>query len=734
MADPYVEVRVAEARQQDVGRGIARLDPDVAKQLGISTGDIVEIVSPKKRTAAKSWHGYPDDRGKGIIRIDGATRRNAETSIDDKVKIRKLEAKDARVVTFAPTDPLRIQGGEAYLRRILENRVLTAGDYIEIPIMGRKIVLVVTSHLPKAEAVLVRDTTQIEISEKVNTETKLPKITYEDIGGLHEEIRKIREMIELPMKHPELFERLGIEAPKGVLLHGPPGTGKTLLAKAVANETESNFISLSGPEIMSKFYGESEKKLREIFRDAEKNAPSIIFIDEIDSIAPKREEVTGEVERRVVAQLLALMDGLESRGQVVVIGATNRPNAIDPALRRGGRFDREIEIGIPNREARLEIITVHCRGMPLADDVNLEDISKITHGFVGADLQALAKEAAMNALRRILPELDLEQESIPAEMLEKIKIVQADFSKALTEVQPSALREVFVEVPNITWNDIGGLKAIKDQLQEIIEWPLKFGRLYRRLSINQPKGVLLFGPPGSGKTLIAKAVANESQANFISVKGPEFLSKWVGESEKAVREVFRKARQAAPCIIFFDEIETITPTRGGVESHVTERVISQLLTELDGLEELHEVMIIAATNRPDIIDPALLRPGRFDKILEIPLPDEADRVEIFNIHMKNRPIGADVNVLELAKTTEGFSGADIQAIVTEASIISIREFLQKHPEGIPDSMPDEDESNLLKDTVYSYDHFKQAYEKVAQAKQKLKQTQLRFEAPTAEYF
>ena len=536
------------------------------------------------------------------------------------------------------------------------------------------------------------------------------------------------------MKHPVLFERLGIEAPKGVLHHGPPGTGKTLLAKAVANETESNFISLSGPEIMSKFYGESEKKLREIFRDAEKNAPSIIFSDEIDSRAPKREQVTGEVQRRVVAQLIALMDRLESRGQVVVIGATNRPNAVDPALRRGGRFDREIEIGIPNREARLEIITVHCRGMPLADDVNLEDISKITHGFVGADLQALAKEAAMNALRRILPELDLEQESIPAETLEKIKIVQADFSKALTEVQPSALREVFVEVPNITWNDIGGLKSIKDQLQEIIEWPLKYGRLYRRLKVNQPKGVLLYGPPGSGKTLIAKAVANESQANFISVKGPEFLSKWVGESEKAVREVFRKARQAAPCIIFFDEIETITPTRGGAESHVTERVISQLLTELDGLEELHEVMIIAATNRPDIIDPALLRPGRFDKILEIPLPDEADRVEIFNIHMKNRPVGSDVNVLELAKTTEGFSGADIQAIVTEASIISIREFLQKHPDGIPDSTPDEDETKLLKDTVYSYDHFKQAYEKVAQAKQKLKQTQLRFEAPTAEYF
>ncbi|MFV2015188.1 MAG: AAA family ATPase, partial [Candidatus Heimdallarchaeota archaeon] len=471
---PSKEVKVAEARQQDVGRGIARIDPDLAKDLGIATGDIVEITSGRKRTAAKSWHGYPDDRGKGIIRIDGATRKNADTSIDERVTIRKIDAKDARVVYFSPVESLRIQGGEAYLRRLLENRVLTAGDFIEIPIMGRKIVLVVTNHIPRTEAVLIRDTTQIDISEKVSAETKVPKISYEDIGGLHDEIRKVREMIELPMKHPELFERLGVEAPKGVLLHGPPGTGKTLLARAVANETDSNFISLGGPEIMSKFYGESEKKLREIFKDAEKNAPSIVFIDEIDSIAPKREEVTGEVERRVVAQLLSLMDGLETRGQVVVIGATNRPNALDPALRRGGRFDREIEIGIPNKDSRLEILGVHTRGMPLTDDVNLTTIANITHGFVGADLASLAKEAAMNALRRILPELDLDQDEIPIEFLEKIFITQDDFKRALSEVQPSALREVFVEVPDVKWEDIGGLNDVKTQLRQIVEWPLKF--------------------------------------------------------------------------------------------------------------------------------------------------------------------------------------------------------------------------------------------------------------------
>ncbi|MHA2362931.1 MAG: CDC48 family AAA ATPase [Candidatus Hodarchaeales archaeon] len=734
---PEAEVRVAEARQQDVGRGIARIDPEIAKKLGIATGDIVEIASGSKKTAAKSWHGYPDDRGKGIIRIDGATRRNADTSIDDKAKIRKVEAKDARAVYFAPTDPLRIQGGEAYLRRLLENRVLTAGDFIEIPIMGRKIVLVVTNHLPKAEAVLVRDTTTIEISEKVTTETKVPKITYEDIGGLHDEIRKVREMIELPMKHPELFERLGVEAPKGVLLHGPPGTGKTLLAKAVANETDSNFISLGGPEIMSKFYGESEKKLREIFKDAEKNAPSIVFIDEIDSIAPKREEVTGEVERRVVAQLLALMDGLEARGQVVVIGATNRPNALDPALRRGGRFDREIEIGIPSKDARMEILGVHTRGMPLADDVDKQLLSNITHGFVGADISSLTKEAAMNALRRIIPDIDLDADSISAEILESIHITQDDFTKALSEVQPSALREVFVEVPDVKWEDIGGLEVVKEQLRETVEWPLKYARLYKHMSANQPKGVLLYGKPGTGKTLIAKAVANESEANFISVKGPEFLSKWVGESERAVREVFRKAKQAAPCIIFFDEIETITPTRGGMaDSHVTERVISQILTELDGLEELHGVMIIAATNRPDIIDAALLRPGRFDKIIEITMPDAKDRVEIFRIHTRGRPT-AEINFDELSQLTEGFSGADIAAISDEAVVTAIREFLRdidmETVHKIENATEDEREE-LFADAIVKFEHFKFAMETVRSAKQKLKQTQVKTDTSATEYF
>jgi transitional endoplasmic reticulum ATPase len=737
--NPSKEVKVAEARQQDVGRGIARIDPDVAKELGIATGDIVEITSGRKRTAAKSWHGYPDDRSKGIIRIDGATRRNADTSIDEKVTIRKIEAKDARVVYFSPVESLRIQGGEAYLRRLLENRVLTAGDFIEIPIMGRKIVLVVTNHVPKTDAVLVRDTTQIDISEKVSAETKVPKITYEDIGGLHDEIRKVREMIELPMKHPELFERLGVEAPKGVLLHGPPGTGKTLLAKAVANETDSNFISLGGPEIMSKFYGESEKKLREIFKDAEKNAPSIIFIDEIDSIAPKREEVTGEVERRVVAQLLALMDGLEARGQVVVIGATNRPNALDPALRRGGRFDREIELGIPNKDSRMEIIGVHTRGMPLENDVNLGTIANITHGFVGADLSSLTKEAAMNALRRILPDLDLEQESIPAEILEKIFITQDDFNRALSEVQPSALREVFVEVPDVRWADIGGLKEVKEQLRETVEWPLKYGKIYKHMKANQPKGVLLYGPPGTGKTLIAKAVANESEANFISVKGPEFLSKWVGESERAVREVFRKARQAAPCIIFFDEIETITPTRGGmVDSHVTERVISQILTELDGLEELHGVMIIAATNRPDIIDAALLRPGRFDKIIEISMPKaNEDRAEIFKIHIRNRPLDKNVNLMELAELTDGFSGADISAICDEAVISAIRDFVSKLSEEETEKIEHSEDGEVAKylsDSIVNSDHFKRAIEKIKSTKQRLKQTQLKTEQPATEYF
>ncbi|MFW9997245.1 MAG: CDC48 family AAA ATPase [Candidatus Odinarchaeota archaeon] len=673
-------VRVFEARPQDVGRGIARLDPEIAEQLNIGTGDVIEIKGRGRRTSALTKYGFPDDRKKGIIRIDGATRRNAQVSIDEKVKIRKIEAEMATSITFAPTEPLRISGGEMFLRRILENRVITTGDYIEVPVMNRKLVLKVIRHTPSALAVIVTTQTEIVISDKQVADIKerqIPTITYEDIGGLHNEIQKVREMIELPMRHPELFERLGIDPPKGVLLHGAPGTGKTLLAKAVANETDANFISLSGPEIMSKFYGESEQKIRRIFKDAEDNAPSIIFIDEIDSIASKREEVTGEVERRVVAQLLSLMDGLKDRGDVVVIGATNRPNALDPALRRGGRFDREIEIGVPDKESRLEILRIHTRGMPLDDKVDIKNLANVTHGFVGADLQNLAKEAAMLSLRRVMPEINLEEDEIPREVLEKIIIKQSDFKNAISEIQPSALREVFVEVPDVRWEDIGGLDNVKQELQETVEWPLKYSDLFKHMDATQIKGILLYGPPGTGKTLLAKAVANESEANFISVKGPEFMSKWVGESEKAVRETFRKARQAAPCIIFFDEIESIVPTRGSFagSSQVTERVISQILTELDGLAELHGVIIIAATNRPDIIDPALLRPGRFDKIIKIDYPDLHARKDIFKIHTRDKPLADDVSLDALAELTEGMTGADIAAVCNEATMMRIREKL-----------------------------------------------------------
>jgi len=557
-----VSLRVAEARGRDVGRGIARIDPEVMERLGLTPGDVVEI-SGKRKTVAICWPGYNEDAGKGIIRIDGYTRENAGVSIDEKVTVRKVEARKAKKITLAPIEPLRIEGAEEYLAQILEGRVVTRGDCIPIGIMGRRVDLVVTSVQPPAPAVIIDADTEIAIGEKPAAVVReVPKVTYEDIGGLREEIRKIREMVELPLKYPELFERLGVEAPKGVLLYGPPGTGKTLLAKAVANETNAAFFSISGPEIMSKFYGESEERLREIFRQAEENAPSIIFIDEIDAIAPKREEVTGEVEKRVVSQLLALMDGLKPRGRVVVIGATNRPNAIDPALRRPGRFDREIEIGVPNKQGRLEILQIHTRGMPLSEDVDLEKIASVTHGFVGADLAALCKEAAMRALRRILPEIDFEKDTIPAEILNKITVTMNDFMEALKDVEPSAMREVLVEVPTVKWEDIGGLADVKLELQEAVEWPLKYPEVFEHLDAKPPKGILLYGPPGTGKTLLAKAVATESEANFISIKGPELLSKWVGESERAVREVFRKARQAAPSIIFFDEIDSIAPIRG----------------------------------------------------------------------------------------------------------------------------------------------------------------------------
>ncbi len=698
-------LRVAEAKTKDVGRGIARIDPAVMKVLNLTPGDVIAIEG-KKKTVAICWHGFPEDENRGIIRIDGNIRRNAEVGIDEKIGVRKVNAKQAEKVTLAPTEPLRIMGGGEYLWELLEGRALVRGDVIEINIMGRKLDLVVISLSPAADAAIIRRTTRIVISEKPAAEAlKVPRITYEDIGGLHDEIRKVREMIELPLRHPEIFERLGVEAPKGVLLHGPPGTGKTLLAKAVANETNATFFAISGPEIMSKFYGQSEENLREIFEKADENAPSIIFIDEIDSIAPKRDEVVGEVERRVVAQLLSLMDGLKGRGKVVVIGATNRPNALDPALRRPGRFDREIEIGIPDKDGRLEILQVHTRGMPLAKDVELPKLAELTHGYVGADLEALCKEAAMRALRRVVPEMDLEADQISLEVLRKLIVGREDFMQAFREMEPSTMREVFVESPNVRWEHIGGLHEAKQELQESVEWPLKYGKVFQHAGAEPPKGVLLFGPPGTGKTLLAKAVATEAEANFISVRGPEFLSKWVGESERAVRETFRKAKQAAPCVIFFDEIDSVTPARGtGSDSRVTERVISQMLVELDGLEELHNVTLIAATNRPDLLDPALLRPGRIDRMIYVPPPDLEARREIFRIHTEGKPLGGDVDLDDMAETTQNFTGADIEALCNEASMLAIRDYIQNGG-----SLEDES----VKTLNIQREHFDRAMEKVA---------------------
>lgn len=703
-----VSLKVAESTARDVGRGIARIDPKVMAQLELTAGDVVEIVG-KRKTAALCWPGHQEDSGKGIVRIDGHVRNNAGIGIDDKVTVRKIQAKNAEKVALAPTEPLRIVGGEEYLGHILEGRVLTRGDFVPINIMGRRVDLIVASTNPPADAVIVTSRTDITISEQPvkPTERMVPRVTYEDIGGLKAEIQKVREMIELPLKHPELFERLGVEAPKGVLVHGPPGTGKTLLAKAVSNETNAHFTSISGPEIMSKFYGESEARLREIFEEAQQSAPSIIFIDEIDSIAPKREEVTGEVEKRVVSQLLSLMDGLQSRGKVVVIGATNRLNALDPALRRPGRFDREIELGVPDRQGRLDILHIHTRGMPLDEKVDLAKLANTTHGFVGADLEALCKEAAIRALRRVLPEIDLEAESIPAEILNKITVGMDDFIEALKDVEPSAMREVLVEVPNIRWDDIGDLQEAKQELREAIEWPLKYPEVFTNMNAAPPKGILLYGPPGTGKTLLAKAVANESEANFIAIKGPELLSKWVGESERGVREVFRKARQAAPCIIFFDEVDSIAPVRGSGlgDSHVTERVISQFLTELDGLVELRNVVVIAATNRPDIVDQALLRPGRFDRLLYVHLPNKEARLEIFKIHTRNKSLAEDVNVQRLAEITEGYTGADIAAICNTAVMLAIREHVT--------SLKNEEEIKAKsKDLKVLMRHFEVAMEKV----------------------
>jgi transitional endoplasmic reticulum ATPase len=677
--DNKVSLRVAETNPKFVGRGMALVDPKIMEEMDLSTGDVIEV-SGKKKSYVLLWSSQRDDHGKRLIRIDGYTRNNIGVGIDDMVGVRKVNVKKAEQVILAPTEELNIVGLEDYLPELLEGRVVTRGDIIPLNVMGRRIGFAVTSTSPTDTASLIDSNTEFIIGSVPKAAAKgVPRVSYEDIGGLKNEVQKVREMIELPLRHPEIFDRIGIEAPKGVLLHGPPGTGKTLLAKAVASETNANFYSISGPEIMSKFYGESEERLREIFKEAEENAPSIIFIDEIDSIAPKREEVSGDVEKRVVSQLLTLMDGIQSRGKLVVIGATNRPNAIDPALRRPGRFDREIDIGIPDEQGRLDILLIHSRGMPLTEDVNLESIAKVTHGFVGADLEALSKEAAMRSLRRILPEINLEQPKIPAEILNKIKITKQDFDEALRDVQPSAMREVLVQRPNVEWEDIGGLQQVKEELAEAIEWPLKHADLFTEANVQPPKGILLYGPPGTGKTMIAKAVAATSEANFISIKGPELISKWVGESEKGVREVFRKARQAAPCVVFFDEIDAIAPRRGGSEGdgHATERVISQMLTELDGLEDLKGVVVIGATNRPDIIDEALLRPGRFDRILEVPPPDKDARKQIFHIHTKKKPLESDVNLDKLVEMTEGMTGADVAALVNAAAMTAIKEHVRQ---------------------------------------------------------
>ena len=666
-----------------------------------------------KKTTVLSWPARNSDRGKGLIRIDGYTRNRLDVGINDQIEVKKVESKDAKSITFAPTEPLRIVGAEEYLAEYLNGQLMSKGDTIPLSVMGQRINLVVISTSPSGP-VIVNDTTKITVSEEsakavqVSKEGGVPSITYEDIGGLGDAVGRVREMIELPLRHPELFKRLGVEAPKGVLLHGPPGTGKTLLAKAVANETNANFYTIGGPEIMSKYYGESEEKLRNVFEQAEKNAPSIIFIDEIDSIAPKREEVSGEVERRIVAQLLSLMDGMSTRGKVVVIGATNRVNAIDPALRRPGRFDREIEIGVPDRNGRLEVLQIHTRGMPLAKDVNLEKLADISHGFVGADLQALSKEAGIRALRRILPEIDLSSQSIPVETLRKIIVTMQDFIEVINEMEPSAMREVFVEVPDVKWDDIGGLLSIKQELQEAVEWPLKYQGVFKYADASPPKGILLYGPPGTGKTLIAKAAANESEANFISIKGPELLSKWVGESEKGVREVFRKARQAAPCIIFFDEVDAIAPRRGGGlggDSHVTERLISQLLTELDGLEILTNVVVIAATNRPDIIDPALLRPGRFDRLLYVPPPDKDSRLQIIKIHTKKKPLAENISMDQLASGTEGYTGADIASLSSAAVMLALREHVSRYDD------PKQADSHIHELKIHMR-HFEEAMKKI----------------------
>ena len=728
MSENGLSLKVLEAYTRDVGRGVARIDYDSMDTLNASTGDVIELKG-KRRTVAKCLPLYPSDEGKGIIRIDGLGRNNSGIAIGDTITVKKIKAVPAEKVVVAPLEAIP-PIDERYLADALESVPLIKGDNVMVPYFGGRLTFQVIGVTPAAYAVLVTQKTTFHIAEKGETLRGVPQVTYEDIGGIRDEIKKVREMIELPLRHPEIFEKLGIEAPKGVLLYGPPGTGKTLLAKAVANESNAHFISISGPEIMSKFYGESEARLREIFKEAREKAPSIIFVDEIDSIAPKREEVTGEVERRVVSQMLSLMDGLEARGKVIVISATNRPNAIDPALRRPGRFDREIEIKVPDKKGRQEILQIHTRNMPLADEeqplpVKIEKIASVSHGYVGADLEYLCKEAAMKCLRRLLPELNLEEEKIPPETLDKLIVNADDFKKALVEVTPSGMREVFIENPDVSWDKVGGLAEVKKELMEAVEWPMKFPGLYDNLGHKMPRGILLHGPSGTGKTLMAKAVATQSEANFVSVRGPELLSKWVGESERGIREIFKRARQSAPCVIFFDEIDSIAPIRGaGGETAVTERVVSQLLTELDGMENMHGVVVLAATNRADMIDPALLRPGRFDKIIQIPLPDKESRKSVIEIHSKDIPLaeGADkVDFDKISDLTDGLSSADVASIANTAVSLVVHEHLDN---AVPDDNLSDEEKKKIVDEIekkaadarVTMKHFEEAVRKVREQK------------------
>ncbi|MFH0711657.1 MAG: CDC48 family AAA ATPase [archaeon] len=703
-----VKLRVVEALQDDAYKGVVRIDPTLMRKLNLERGDIISIKGDRETHSIVDV-AYPADRGEDIIRMDGIARKNSKTGIGEQVEIKKDEIKEAKKITIAPAQKgIMVQGDPDNFKRGLLGKPVTKGDIV---VMGgaqqrkdlmseefgdlfgdffgqmgfggmpgglTQIRFAIVSTNPN-QPVIITENTEITLSPKAVeiSEESIPQITYEDIGGLTDEVKKVREMVELPLKRPEIFSRLGIEPPKGVLLYGPPGTGKTLLAKAVANESEAHFILLNGPEVMSKFYGESEKKVREIFDEAEKNAPAIIFIDEIDSLAPKREDIGGEVERRVVSQLLTMMDGLKSRGKVVVIGATNRPNALDPALRRPGRFDREVEISVPDKEGRLSILKIHTRGMPLTKSVKLEELARKTHGFVGADINSLAKEAAMTVLRRNIHKFNLEEDKeIPQETLNELRVSQKDFDEALKIVRPSAMREVLVETPTTRWNDIGGIENVKRDLREAVEWPLKFPDSFTRMGIRPPKGVLLYGPPGTGKTLLAKAVANESEANFIQIKGPSLLSMWVGKSEEGVRKIFERARQVSPCIIFFDEIDSLAGKRGEAYSsgsRVTENVLNQLLAEMDGIEDLTNVIVIGATNRPDILDPALMRPGRFDRIVYVPVPDKVGRLQIMKIHTKNMPLDKSVDLNKLADETDGYTGADIESLAREAAMLALRE-------------------------------------------------------------